>query len=156
MKKIKLSTGDFTLVDDVDFERYGKFKCFPATPKNGRYKYAQLCVDGSTKYLHRLISNAARGCLVDHIDGNTLNNQRSNLRIVSQHGNQHNAKGKSNQTGFPNVRKLGQKYQGRVRVMGRKISIGVFQTPAEAFEAVKNFKILLINQDAAKVRRAMP
>ena len=155
MKKIKLSTGDFTAVDDDDFERYGSFKCFPATPKSGRYKYAQLCIKGSTKYLHRLILNAPRGYLVDHIDGDTLNNQKSNLRIVSQHGNQHNAKGKVNQTGFPNVRKLGKRFQGRVKVMGRKISIGAFETAAEAFEEVKKFKTLLVDQDRAKVRNSL-
>ncbi len=153
MKKIKLSTGDFTAVDDDDFERYGSFKCFPATPKNGRYKYAQLCIKGSTKYLHRLILNAPRGYLVDHIDGDTLNNQKNNLRVVSQHGNQHNAKGKMNPTGFPNVRRLGNKFQGRVKVMGRKISLGAFETAAEAYEAVKQFKKLLLNRDQINARR---
>jgi hypothetical protein len=154
MKKIKLSTGEFTMIDDDDFELYGKFKCFPATPKSGKYRYAQLCYEGKTKYLHRVIMKAPQGYLVDHIDGDTLNNQKNNLRIVSQHGNQHNAKGKVNPTGFPNVRKLGNRFQGRVKVMGRKISLGAFQTAFEAYEAVKQFKDLLLNRDVSDARRA--
>ena len=154
MKKIKLSTGDFTKIDDDDFEKYGKLKCFPATPKAGKYKYAQVRYLGATKYLHRLIVNAPRGFLVDHIDGDTLNNQKLNLRIVSQHGNQHNAKGKFNTTGYPNVRTLGKKFQGRVKVMGKKISIGVFETASEAFNAVKEFKKLLLIVDVEKAKQS--
>jgi len=90
---------------------------------------------------------AVKGLLVDHIDHDTLNNQRSNLRLVSAHGNQMNAAGRSNISGFSNVRKMGLKFQGRVKVMGKKISVGCFDTALQAAQAVLQFKKLRLEID---------
>lgn len=152
MQKLKLSTGESTLLDDRDFERFKNYKCFPATPRKGKYRYAQVRYEGKTQYLHRLILNAPKGVLVDHIDHDTLNNQRSNLRLVSQHGNQMNAIGRKNKTGFSNVRVLGSNFQGRVKVMGKKISVGCFKTPQEAFDAVRKFKAQRIGQESIYIK----
>ena len=153
MQKIKLSTGEFTLVDDADFDKYKTYRCFPATPKKGKYRYAQIRLDSKTQYLHRVIMNATKGCLVDHIDRNTLNNQRSNLRLVSSHGNQMNAAGRSNITGFSNVRKLGRRFQGRVKVMGKKISVGCFDAAETASKAVIEFKKTRLELDQAMLTK---
>jgi hypothetical protein len=147
MQKIKLSTGEFTSVDDADFHKYKSFRCFPATPKKGKYRYAQIRLNNKTQYLHRVIMGAVKGLLVDHIDHDTLNNQRSNLRLVSAHGNQMNAAGRSNISGFSNVRKMGLKFQGRVKVMGKKISVGCFDTALQAAQAVLQFKKLRLEID---------
>ena len=141
MQKLKLSTGEFTLLDDCDFEKFKSYKCFPATPRKGKYRYAQIRYQGRTQYLHRLILNAPKGLLVDHIDHNTLNNQRNNLRLVSHHGNQMNSVNRFNPTGFPNVRLMGKKFQGRVKVMGKKQSVGCFEKAEDAFAAVIKFKM---------------
>lgn len=140
MKNLKLSTGEFVELDDDDHEKYKGFRCFPATPKKGRYRYAQIRLNGKTQYLHRVIMNAPKGALVDHIDRNTLNNQRSNLRLVTPHGNQMNARGRLNPSGFSNVRSMGKQFQGRVKVMGEKISVGCFDTAEKAWNAVVQFK----------------
>ena len=48
--------------------------------------YMQGCggVDEPTVYLHRLITDAPEGLTVNHLDGDGLNNTRSNLRVVPQ------------------------------------------------------------------------
>lgn len=42
------------------------------------------------EYLHRMIMKPPKGFIVDHIDGNGLNNTRENLRVVSHSENQRN------------------------------------------------------------------
>ena len=43
-------------------------------------------------YLHRFLLDAEASEIVDHIDGNALNNSRSNIRIVTQSENQRSAR----------------------------------------------------------------
>ena len=45
----------------------------------------------SKVFMHRMIMNAPDGMSVDHIDGNGLNNQRANLRLVSRGQNRSNS-----------------------------------------------------------------
>jgi hypothetical protein len=60
-------------------------------PRN-RYAKLNKSIDGKvvTLYLHRLIAGAQSGDTVDHINGNTLDNRRSNLRKVGRNENARN------------------------------------------------------------------
>src|SRR5690348_9141568 len=86
MKTIALTHGLEAKVDDEDFERLSQFKWYAA--KNKHLWYARRGVyigDGEMRMLgmHRFIMNAVPGQVVDHRDGNTLNNQKSNLRFCT-------------------------------------------------------------------------
>ena len=151
MKKIKISDSIETLVDDDVFEQIKQLRCWKATPYKGKYVYAQIRVNKKTEYLHRFVMQAQHGSIVDHIDGNTLNNQRANLRLVSQHGNQLNIHRHRNKLGTPNIRRVGKRFQGRVKVFGRKISVGCFDTIDAAAFAVSQFKKLLLCKDAERI-----
>lgn len=79
MKEIKLTQGKVALVDDSDYEWLSKHKWFCQhgyAARNVRLNGAR-----STKRMHQLIMNPPLGMVVDHIDQNKLNNQRSNLRL---------------------------------------------------------------------------
>lgn len=100
MKEIVLSQGKVALVSDEDYEELSKVK-WSATENSAEYKegrtvekwYAvrfQRLQDSSkrqTIYMHRLIMNAPKGSIVDHIDGDGLNNVRTNLRVTTHYGN---------------------------------------------------------------------
>jgi hypothetical protein len=81
-----------------------------------------------TRYLHRVIMNAAVGAEVDHIDGNPLNNCQSNLRLVSHKENMRNHLGKNR--GVWSIR--GGKFRASIKVSGRSIHLGCYSSEEEA------------------------
>lgn len=93
MKKILLSGGpSFTLVSDEDFEWLSQINWFETKRSNTSYAARDHKFDGKYHriYLHRFIMNAPKGIEVDHINGNGLDNRRSNLRLVSHEENMQN------------------------------------------------------------------
>lgn len=77
--------------------------------------------------------------MVDHIDGNGLNNQKANLRVCEPNQNQYNRLlQKNNTSGFKGVSFFPETGQWRARIgIGgkRRISLGLFPTKEEAYAA---------------------
>ena len=95
----------------------------------------------TTVYLHRQILGAPAGLHVDHIDGNGLNNCRSNLRLATPAQNQHNGRKRiDNSSGAKGVSQLRQsgRWRAYIFVGGKQKSLGHFDTKAEAAEAYAN------------------
>ena len=90
MKVVQLNQGKTALVDDDDFERVSKFTWFAC--KNRYTFYAQTKKNKKTIMLHRLICDCPKGYVVDHINGDGLDNRKCNLRIVSMSINAINSK----------------------------------------------------------------
>lgn len=86
MKKILLTQGLSTWVDNDTHADLSKYKWYVGNVSKGdptpKY-YAMTKIDGKTTYIHRLIVGALKGQIVDHRDGDTLDNRRRNLRIVT-------------------------------------------------------------------------
>ena len=79
------------LVDFADFKWLCKYKWNVARNTVGTI-YARGYYKGSSKRMHRVITNAPKNLLVDHINGNTLDNRRNNLRLVTSTQNAMNRK----------------------------------------------------------------
>jgi hypothetical protein len=93
MKEIVLSKGYVALVDDSDYEWLNQWKWTASVNKRICYAYRSVYV--KSKYvhriaMHRLITVSPECMEVDHIDGNGINNQRHNLRIVTSRQNSYN------------------------------------------------------------------
>jgi hypothetical protein len=108
---IPLTQGMYATVDDEDFEwlsAMGKWTAYACnsdtTIKYYAYKRAPKKDGGKNIGMHRLIANAPYDMEVDHIDGNSLNNFRSNLRLASHTQNQRNIGiTRSNKSGYKGV-----------------------------------------------------
>lgn len=76
--------------------------------------------------------------LVDHIDGNGLNNTRDNLRLATNSQNLFN-RGKSvnNKSGYKGVSKIKnrEKWIAQIAINGRNMNLGSFDTPELAYAA---------------------
>jgi AP2 domain/HNH endonuclease len=100
MKQVPLTKGKFALVDDEDYERIMLHKWHAYRNNNGNY-YARRAVGyGRWQSLANFILRIPIGVPIDHIDRDTLNNAKSNLRRTTQSANRHNS-GKQSGTTAP-------------------------------------------------------
>jgi hypothetical protein len=110
---IFLTRGQFTVVDWDDFDWLSQFNWFSQKRYGTLWHATRKAKDGGQPYMHREIIKAPAGMLVDHIDGDGLNNRRSNLRLATKQTNAHNAKRRSdNKSGFKGV-SLANRCKGR-------------------------------------------
>ena len=101
MKNIALSQSKVAIVDDGDFEAVSKFKWYCQKANSNRY-YAKRSTDNL--YLHRFILNPPTHQEIDHINGDSLDCRRSNMRICSHAENMFNKRiYKNNTSGFKGV-----------------------------------------------------
>jgi len=135
MKLIQLTKGQFAQVDDDDFEELNKYKWSACLCINGYRAVRNIPIHGRQKtlLLHRAITNAQDGQIVDHRDGNHLNNQRSNLRFCTLSQNQHNRKiNSNNSTGYKGIYPSKKGYRAQIYLNGKQIYLGTRSTPEEA------------------------
>jgi len=140
MSEILLTQDKVTLVDEETFTEIGQLKWHAARDKSGRF-YAKRTlphVNGKqvTERMHRWILNAPKGMQVDHINGNTLDNRRENLRLATSRQNcqnRHNDRSSS----YPGVNAVnrGKKWCSHITINGNLKHLGYFETEIGAFMA---------------------
>ena len=119
------------IIDDEDYDKYVKNKSFQQNV-NGY-------VNCNNKGLHRIIMNMNDSKKhIDHIDGNPLNNQKSNLRIATPLQNSYNKKVyKNNKSGYTGVHfyKPLNKYMAYIKSDNKRKHLGYYKTLEEAYNA---------------------
>jgi len=113
--------------------------------KQGNDQYMHCCIriDSVNYKAHRLAflyMHSYMPPLIDHKDGDTLNNRIENLRQATQSQNLANCKcSKNNASGFKSVwfHKGDKRWMSQIMARGHKIYLGSFLTPEEAHEAYK-------------------
>lgn len=143
--QIPLNLGFVTIVDSVDADlSQAKWNVRRRT-KGQKTEYVKMYRRTTkSQYMHRVIMSRILGRpllkseLVDHINGNGLDNRRANLRLANKSQNVQNVGIKrSNTSGYKGVsfHKRRKKWDARISVSGHQHCLGTFDTPEEAHKA---------------------
>lgn len=138
--RVALGYNKYALIDAEDAVLVIQYRWSALRVKDITYA-ATTVRDGKktrTLYLHALLMNPPDGMEPDHIDGDGLNNSRSNLRLSTHSQNCCNRRRRRGvKTPFKGVgRQAGQKnWTARICVNYRKIYLGQFPTAEEAARA---------------------
>ncbi len=152
MKEIKLTQGKMALVDDADYEWLNAFKWHAYYAKNTKSHYARGYVNGKNLAMSRLIMRVTdRKTFVDHINHDTLNHQRSNLRLCTNaqnSANKHKKAAGSSQYKCVDWQKTANKWRVRIMFEGKRIHLGFFDSEIEAALAYDKKAIELFGEYA--------
>lgn len=134
-RQIALTQGKIALVEDSDYETYSRLNWY--AKQYGNTWYAVRQEEQKTVYMHRKIMGVIDGMIiVDHINGNGLDNRRSNLRKCTRSENQRNRpRTKANTSGYKGVCFTDGKYRAQIQYAGKTINIGAYSTADEAARA---------------------
>lgn len=137
MKSITLTQGKTALVDDGDYSQINQRKWKAKKGRNGNWYAERQNGHGKFITMHRLIMNAPLGVIVDHINGNGLDNRRENLRLCTNAQNLMNRGAqRNNTTGYKGVtwdrREKVKKYCAQIKFHKKTLRLGYFKTPEEA------------------------
>lgn len=133
MIEITLTQGFKAKIDDEDFELVSAYKW---SAHYHSYWEAVAHVGGN-KYIkmHRLIMNAPDGLDVDHVNGDTLNNQKKNLRLATRSQNNANSPIRGHPRGMKGTTRRGKKWVAQISIDNKNKYLGIFSSREEAAKA---------------------
>jgi len=136
--QIPLSRGGFALIDDADEEAVRQYSAWwviesPSMHLPSYYARGSRAGDRSKPLMHKLLTDWA---LVDHINGNGLDNRRENLREATRNQNMWNRrKGGATTSRFKGVSRYPQDHSrwiASIAVERRKHHLGIFANEVNA------------------------
>jgi len=140
MIAIKLNTtkdyDEYFFIDGDDFEKVMKYTWNASRRKHGAVYIKHDTWKNNIRgviSLHRHIMDCPDDLVVDHIDGNPLNNCKSNLRICTRRQNLFNSKKlKGSKNKYRGVRKDHNRFQAYIKHEDKQLNLGSFLTEEEA------------------------
>ena len=146
MKLIQLTRGQFAKVDDDDFERLSKFRWHALSRRDKFCAVTFLPRKGEKSrimlFMHRFILGEKDGpsdkrrLPVDHINHDSLDNRKINLRVCSTSQNMMNRSGptRTNRSGIRGIHwhAKASKWRALIKVDGKNMHLGLFLTKEEA------------------------
>lgn len=135
-KTITFQFGRHAVILDADDAL--KFVGVPLWVSSHGYVRVRAHDGRNEKYVHRIVMGAGKGEYVDHIDGNKLNNSKSNLRLCTNQENSCNARLRTNnKSGVKGVYWSNgrMKWEAQITSKGVRHALGRFNTFKEAVAA---------------------
>jgi len=132
-KYIPLTQGKFAIIDADDYERLARYKWYCHRSRNKFYAYRNK--NRKAISMHREVLRAPKDLLIDHVDGNSLNNRKNNLRLCTYAQNAHNRQPKSaSRSKYKGLswHRRNKKWEVSIIKSARKIFVGSFDNETEA------------------------
>jgi len=138
-KEIPLTKGHIAIVDDEDYPLLAQWKW----SYSQGYAVRKVKTETGTKTyaMHSQLLTTACDSIVDHINGNRLDNRRHNLRPCAHLQNNMNRRPNLNKLSNPfkgvykHKRRKANPWQAMIGYQGTRIHLGVFPTATEAAKA---------------------
>lgn len=140
MKEIQLTQGKVALVDEEDFERLNQFKWCAHKDCNTFYAKRWISRNAMINMHHEILGYPLKGFMTDHQNGQGLDNQRHNLRFVTNRQNCQNKKNMIKASQYPGVSWHNRSGKWRARIWIDSVSkhLGLFVVETDAFAAYQN------------------
>jgi len=142
MKHIPLTQGKYAIVDNEDYDWLMTWNWYAVISKSQiKDSWRAYASSGQQCHLamHRLLMIYPPGLEIDHINHNSLDNQKHNLRITTHRGNLSNKRyNKAKYTGVKkavNPALTSIRWQSRIWFNGKREHLGMFDTEIEAHYA---------------------
>jgi hypothetical protein len=145
MKELILGKGEICLVDDEDYEYLSQYRW-----NKSQYGYAYRIGDRQKGeqwkiLMHREIMKAQKSRIVDHKNGNRIDNRKENLRFATPHQNSCNRIGNTAKSGYKGVIRnktsKRESWIARIKINRKMTYIGCYETPEIAARAYNDAAI---------------
>jgi len=149
LKTFGLKLGS-VLIDDEDYCKVSSYRWNVFQKKAGHAAYVKTRAGKQTLLLHRLLIQAPKGTIVDHINGNGLDNRKCNLQLVDSTLSSHRRKKqKGCSSKYIGVsRHSASEWIAYIRIKRRNTRLGKFQNELAAAAAYNSKAFELYGNNA--------
>jgi hypothetical protein len=143
-RRIRMAQPRYAIVDPEDYDRLSKYEWEARRMRNSPFYAARQDLNRSTKkykviFMHREIIEIADGLFTDHINHNTFDNRKANLRPATQTQNNRNRRKFSgpSKSKYKGVywKKHIKKWVAQIGVDKKVIHLGCFEKEKDAARA---------------------
>lgn len=132
----KNGSPSIALIDSEDFDLVSQYNWYTSRKAHkGHCWYYLKASTNKSILMHRLVMGAQKGQIIDHINGNTFDNRKENLRFCTRSQNMCNRAKPRTKNKYKGVQAKRGKFRSRIYRDGTPYLLGTFVDEIEAAKA---------------------